>query len=166
METKSLFFKPLNLSYQGELFALHSDKEVMKYVREPDKNLAQTMKTIHDQMNFAAENNGHGIWCAHIKTDNAFIGWGYINHLEKNKEQPIEIGYRLKKDYWGRGFASEICGALTDFCFNKLNYQYLCAVTHLENIASQKVLLKNQYNYIGVATYYDHPVKYFERKSK
>ena len=39
--------------------------------------------------------------------------------------QGREIGYVLSKDYWGKGLMPEALQAVINYCFNKLNYDFL-----------------------------------------
>ncbi|KAB1232524.1 GNAT family N-acetyltransferase [Chryseobacterium viscerum] len=71
-----------------------------------------------------------------------FVGMCLARVFLDNPEQ-IEIGYTLGENYWGKGLGTEVCKALLDHCLS-LNYNKdIVAVTDLDNIGSQKVLLKN-----------------------
>jgi len=61
----------------------------------------------------------------------------------------LELGYRLHKKFWGQGYASELAGALCTWAFKKFPINKIVAVTELLNIASQKVLLKNGFEYVS-----------------
>ncbi|HVS92810.1 MAG TPA: GNAT family N-acetyltransferase [Mucilaginibacter sp.] len=54
----------------------------------------------------------------------------------------IELGYSFHVKYWGQGFATEMAHILINYGFMNTNADEIVAVTTLENIASQKVLLK------------------------
>lgn len=53
-----------------------------------------------------------------------------------------EIGYVLSKDYWGRGLMPEAVGAVTDFCFHTLGYDWLTCSHFLWNNQSRRVIEK------------------------
>lgn len=61
----------------------------------------------------------------------------------------LELGYRLHKKFWGRGYASELAGSLCAWAFKTFPINRIVAVTELLNVASQKVLLKNGFEYVG-----------------
>ena len=146
-----------------KLFILHSDEEVMKYIRTPDQSLADTQRTIEKQMGVRKVNPLLGIYCAHLKSSNEFMGWGYLNHLDFNQNDPIELGYRLHKKYWGSGFATEIAKTLSDHFFSFENSSILCAVTKQEHEASKKVLIKIGFKYMGLKYCYESENSYFEK---
>ena len=50
-----------------------------------------------------------------------------------------ELGFVLSKDYWGRGLAPEAIGAVVDYLFNDLDYDFLLCGYYNFNIQSKKV---------------------------
>ena len=74
-------------------------------------------------------------------TDNQFIGLIAIN-LGSTKFKSAEIWYKLRPDFWGKGFATEAVKAILDFGFNTLKLHRIEAGCAVENIGSIKVLEK------------------------
>ena len=64
-------------------------------------------------------------------------------------ERTHEIGYVLNRGWWGRGFASEIVGALLDFGFGELAAHRIYARVAPENEASSRVLAKHGFRLEG-----------------
>jgi RimJ/RimL family protein N-acetyltransferase len=62
--------------------------------------------------------------------------------LKTSKLGNIEVGYRLLPEYWGKGLATEGTKALIDYGFKDCKLEKVVAITHPQNKASQKVLLK------------------------
>nr|WP_295872315.1 GNAT family N-acetyltransferase [uncultured Chitinophaga sp.] len=54
----------------------------------------------------------------------------------------LEIGYTLAQAYWGKGIGTTVAKALVDYCFDQTDVKEVVALTDLDNIGSQKVLLK------------------------
>jgi ribosomal-protein-alanine N-acetyltransferase len=52
------------------------------------------------------------------------------------------LGYALLKEYWGKGYASESARAGRQYAFEVMKLPQIVAITEMDNIASQKVLLK------------------------
>ena len=50
-----------------------------------------------------------------------------------------EIGFVLSKDYWGRGLMSEAAGAVIDYLFNELDFDFLLCGYYNFNVQSKKV---------------------------
>ncbi|CAL2104297.1 Acetyltransferase (GNAT) domain-containing protein [Tenacibaculum sp. 190130A14a] len=59
-----------------------------------------------------------------------------------NDEGDRELGYRFRKPYWGKGYATEITKRMIDFSFSELKLDKITADVWVENIASNKVLSK------------------------
>lgn len=59
-----------------------------------------------------------------------------------------EIGYVLSKDYWGRGLMPEAVRAVTDYCFQKLKYDFLTAGYFLGNARSQRAIEKCGFQFL------------------
>lgn len=72
----------------------------------------------------------------------------------KAETHAYEIGFHLRKKYWGMGFASEAAIAVISYSFNTLNAEKLYAGHHPHNEASKKLLTKLGFQYIG-KNYYE-----------
>lgn len=70
-----------------------------------------------------------------------FIGLIAIN-LKKKKYQSGEVWYKIHKDFWAQGYATEALFALLDFGFNHLQLHRIEAGCAVENIASIRVIEK------------------------
>ncbi|MBC9914963.1 GNAT family N-acetyltransferase [Chitinophaga varians] len=79
-----------------------------------------------------------GIWDA---VTNDFIGTCLARPFVEVPGQ-LEIGYTLAKAYWGRGIATTVSKALVAYCFTHTSARDVVALTHPDNIGSQKVLEK------------------------
>jgi RimJ/RimL family protein N-acetyltransferase len=64
--------------------------------------------------------------------------------VRRDPERPweAELGYELAPDFWGRGYATEMAGALLAFAFGELHVHRLAAHCVADNTASARVLEK------------------------
>lgn len=67
----------------------------------------------------------------------------------KSEQRSYEIGFYLRKIYWGKGYAFEAANAVMDYSFTKLNADELYAGHHPQNVASKKLLTRLGFQYIG-----------------
>jgi len=65
------------------------------------------------------------------------------------KSQQCEVGYWLGPDFWNRGFASEVLGAVINWIKSEATVRQLIATTTKKNIASQKLLEKHGFEHQG-----------------
>ena len=54
-----------------------------------------------------------------------------------------KLGWILHKDYWGRGFGTELCGELLRYGFEDLRLRRICAECMVVNVGSWKVMEHN-----------------------
>lgn len=60
--------------------------------------------------------------------------------LGRSKDQEFELGYYLRRDQWGRGFATELVKAVVSFAFAELGVHRVLARVDPENPASVRVV--------------------------
>jgi [ribosomal protein S5]-alanine N-acetyltransferase len=65
----------------------------------------------------------------------------------------VELGYRLKVPYWGKGYATEVARAWLAYGFDELALDRIVGVTNPDNVASQRVLEKIGMHREGTTTY-------------
>lgn len=63
------------------------------------------------------------------------------------------LGFQLRPEYWGQGYATECGRAAVDYAFRALHIQKLVAGHHPDNAGSRKVLEKLGFTYTGDELY-------------
>ena len=122
------------------IFQLNSDPEVIKYVHEPLLTSEDQARKIIVDVIMPQYKNNLGRWAIHLKENNQFLGWCGLKYRPELDE--TDLGYRLKKSTWGKGYATEAAKHTLDHGLNKLNLPVITAHAHVENIGSIKVLEK------------------------
>jgi len=69
--------------------------------------------------------------------------------LRPYNENGYEIGFHLRPKFWGQGYATESANAVIQYAFKVLKAERLFAGHNPNNTASQKLLRKLQFTYIG-----------------
>ena len=159
LESERLYLREYTTDDVQLMFELNSDPEVMKYIGPPRTELESAKTTIARLIDYYTKNPGLGVWAAYEKDTNENIGFFELAHMDNTDE--IEVGYRLHKRYWGKGYATEMSKILVDYGFNRMKLDKIVGITHHENYASQKVLIKAGLVYIRDDHFYDLDVKYF-----
>jgi RimJ/RimL family protein N-acetyltransferase len=122
------------------LWRLYSDPEVMRYVGGV-KSRAETESGLQTRvLDYYEEHPGLGMWATLERATGACIGFHLLNNIQG--ESYIQVGYVLFKEYWGRGYATEMASRVLRYGFTDLGLPMICAITNLPNVASQSVLLK------------------------
>ena len=147
-----------------DIYRLGTDPEVMRYIsygkvqtrREARKDLATRIRMSTGKT---------GYWITENAETGAFLGWLALKKL--GQTQDFEIGFRLLKSAWGKGYATEGSRRLLDYAFWDLELPKVLAVAMPENKASRRVLEKLGLNYLGMGEYYDtHCVLYSIKKEE
>jgi RimJ/RimL family protein N-acetyltransferase len=89
------------------------------------------------------EKDGHGLWAMDLKPTGEMIGDCGITVQEVDGERLPEIGYHVRRDIWGQGFATEAARACRDYGFERLKAEFLVSLIRPENLASRRVAERN-----------------------
>lgn len=89
-----------------------------------------------------------GFWAAQEAGSGVFLGWFEFRPLDENSAAVVELGYRLNKAAWGRGYATEGSRALVDKGFTDLGVDRITANTMTVNSGSRRVMEKAGLSFI------------------
>jgi ribosomal-protein-alanine N-acetyltransferase len=94
---------------------------------------------------------GYGQWAVELRETGQFIGLiGFARADFKAGFTPcIEIAWRLHKDFWNRGYATEGAQACLDYGFQVLNLDVVHSFTAILNVPSQRVMEKIGLGFVG-----------------
>ncbi|WP_299157235.1 GNAT family N-acetyltransferase [uncultured Tenacibaculum sp.] len=136
-ETQRLVIRKLELLDLEGFFKLESNPLVLQYATGDVKTLLECEKELKNLIEkYDEENNDFWIYTIEHKLNNEFLG---TVALVKDDEGNDEIGYRFIQEYWGNGYATEICEALINYC-KSIGMKKLIGCVVDENIASAKIL--------------------------
>ena len=143
-----------------DLYRLDRDPRVVRYVSTGHPaTRAETQATMRRILRYYRLYPDLGAWFATRRDTGAFIGWFCLKYAGRSPD--VEIGYRLVPGAWGKGFATEGASALLNFGFDELGLHRIIGVTHRDNHASQRVLMKAGLDDCGWGRYYDMRLRLF-----
>lgn len=161
LQTDRVILREFCLSDEEELFELDSDPEVMKYLTGGIATAREEILPLIKRVDFLREkfSGRFGVWIAETKETKEFIGWFHFRPDRKDLDniKRIELGYRLKKKFWGRGIASEVSLALIKKGFTELLVEEVFAITLKDNLASQAVMKKVGMRFVREFDYEQSP---------
>ncbi len=138
LETERLQLRELTPEDAQSMFDLNSDPEVIKYTGDPPfESVEQTKVFLQNYDDY--KKNGFGRWAMISKAENEFIGWC---GLKLNEEKLIDLGFRVFRKHWNKGYASEAAKACIHYGFETLGFDQITGRVLSENTASIKVLEK------------------------
>jgi [ribosomal protein S5]-alanine N-acetyltransferase len=86
---------------------------------------------------------GHGLWAMTLKGAEQVIGDCGLIAQEVEGVEETEIGYHIRRDFWGQGLATEAARACRDYGFERLGRSRLISMIRPENFPSRRVAEKN-----------------------
>ena len=160
LETDRLLLRTFTTKDAPLIYQLNLDPDVIRYTLDPIRDMEHAREVLEKTIlpQYALYN--HGRWAVHVKPDIEFIGWCGLKY--RAEENEIDLGYRFKKDFWGKGYATEAAYASIKYGFEKLDLKRIVGRTDPENIASCIVLEKCGLTFIGEGEVDGHPVNTYE----
>ncbi|WP_420412822.1 GNAT family N-acetyltransferase [Roseibium sp.] len=121
-----------------------ADPEVMRYFPEPLTRA--TTAALIDRAKAKQEREGFCFGPVETKADGEFLGFVGLSIPVYEKPLPfdpcVEIGWRLKRSAWGKGYASEAARAWLRFGFETIRLKEIVSFTSKTNLPSQKVMAR------------------------
>jgi ribosomal-protein-alanine N-acetyltransferase len=122
--------------------ALNADPEVMRYF--PATLTRAESDAFAERIEEHLARHGFGLWAVELFGEVPFAGYVglAIPAFQAAFTPCVEIGWRLARAFWGRGYATEAARAVVTFAFATLRLPELVSFTVPENLASRRVMEK------------------------
>jgi RimJ/RimL family protein N-acetyltransferase len=157
LETARLTLRQWREEDKLPLYHMCSDPSVMRYFPAP--LLREQSDELFERASRLIDENGWGFWAVELKESGEFIGFVGMHFQDADSGIPCapltEIGWRLSKAHWRKGYASEAALEVLQFAFSELDLAEVYAFTTLTNTPSQQVMLKIGMENTGHD--FDHP---------
>jgi len=111
------------------------------------------------------ENSRLGRWPIVRTSDHALIGTCLLRPVsfdETPERREVELGYRLTRDNWGQGLATECAQMLLNYGFRRVGLENICAFAVADNTASLRVIEKLGFKARGERRFMKHKVLVFD----
>jgi RimJ/RimL family protein N-acetyltransferase len=135
--------------------AMNVDAEVMRFF--PGTQSREVSDRSIDTWHAELEQRGWSNWAVELVASGAFAG--FIGLSVPRRALPfmpcVEVGYRLAREHWGRGLATEGARAALDTAFERLGMTDIVSFTALLNVPSQAVM--RRIGMIDAHEDFDHP---------
>ena len=137
VRTARLVLRPFREDDLEPLLLMHNDPEVMEFLTGGEPQSRQEVA-----QDLAGRFARRGFWVAVERDSGAWLGW-FATSREPNRDPgDRELGYRLRRTAWGKGYATEGSLALIDHAFADPEVQRVWAETMAVNLRSRRVLEK------------------------
>jgi len=150
IETDRLFIRPLTYDQILKYIKCDNSLERELSLNESSRSMSSELKEAMEQtilpnvMDSAKNYLYCTLWTGIWKKANCMIGDLCIIG-EPNENGEIEIGYGTYEEFQGRGFMTELVGGIIIWANTQTQVRSIIASTEKENVASFKVLQKNNF---------------------
>ncbi|GLY94193.1 GNAT family acetyltransferase [Actinoplanes sp. NBRC 103695] len=151
LETERLRLREFEAGDVAALVDLDSDPEVMFHL---NGGRATGEREIEDDvlpymLSWYSRPGGFGYWAVEERATGAFVGWFHLRPGRRRAASDgAEIGYRFRRDVWGKGYATEGTRALIAKAFTDLGVKRVFAETMAVHTASRRVMEKAGLRYL------------------
>jgi RimJ/RimL family protein N-acetyltransferase len=150
LETERLVLRRFTPADVDNLVELDGDPDVMHYITggrttprdEIESDFLPAFLSYYER--FA----GYGFWAVIEKSGGEFLGWFHLRPPQGADPDEPELGYRLRKAAWGKGYGTEGSRALIHKGFSELGARRVYAETMAVNLASRRVMEKAGLRYV------------------
>ncbi|WP_338767171.1 GNAT family N-acetyltransferase [Bernardetia sp. ABR2-2B] len=130
-----------------EIIASFREENAVKYIKHL-QNLSNSEYTnFLENKRILSENQHLYYWVVREKKTEKYIGtMGVMPYL--GSDATFHIGFRISKDFQGKGFATELGEKVIDFVKNELKHQQIFGLIMEGNITSQTLLKKLGFQFL------------------
>ncbi|WP_430403636.1 GNAT family N-acetyltransferase [Fluviicola sp.] len=145
LETPRLYLREMTPEDAEAAYLLNLDPEVLLYTGDDPFQSVQEAKTFLE--NYASYRTyGFGRWGMILKETGEYLGWCGLKYTPELDE--FDIGYRLMKKFWGKGYATEAAEACMKLGFEQFDMKTIVGRVVPANLASVRVLEKIGLTYL------------------
>jgi len=162
LRTERLLLRQWRDEDRAPFAALNADPVVMEHF--PSTMTRERSDEYVDRVSTLIAERGWGTWAVEVVATREFIGFVGLNEprFDAHFMPAVEIGWRLARDAWGHGYATEAARAVLAYAFDELGLDEVVSFTTVENRRSRRVMER-----IGMtrdaADDFDHPLVADER---
>jgi RimJ/RimL family protein N-acetyltransferase len=144
LETERLILRQFTADDVDNLVELDGDPDVMFYVTggRPTPRAEVENEIIPAYLAHYRRHDGYGYWAAVEKSTGDFVGWFHFRPAEGHPDDEPELGYRLRRSAWGKGYATEGSIALIDRGFREYGVRRVVAEAMAVHTSSRRVMEK------------------------
>lgn len=149
LQTERLRLRRFTAADVENLVALDGDPEVMRYLTNGRPTARESVEDeVLPSILRCYERGAAGCWAAQELAGGEFLGWFSLQPPPDGGTTELDLGYRLRRSAWGRGYATEGARALVRTAFDVLGAQRVFAQTMAVNFRSRRVMEKAGLRYL------------------
>ena len=140
IETERLILRRYKETDIDAIYDIITDKRLSTYIKFPELTKEQELECIKEWIK-EADDSKYERWVIERKKDDAIVGNIDVNTVVK-KHNYCNVGYTIRYDYWGNGYAAEALEAVSNHLLEESGYYLVeCSCNEL-NKQSFRVMEK------------------------
>ncbi|WP_416982658.1 GNAT family N-acetyltransferase [Streptomyces sp. T028] len=142
--TRRLWLRQWTEADLDALAEMDADPDVMRYIGDGSPGTRERTAAALARARAAWDERGYGLFAAEESVTGELIGWvglavpAYLPEIMPT----VEIGWRLRRRSWGRGYATEAAREVLAFAFDEAGLDRVVSICHVDNHASARVMTK------------------------
>lgn len=119
---------------------MNADPVVMEYF--PDRLTREQSDDLIEKIEAGFEANGFGLWALEAQATGEFVGFTGLATpaFDAHFTPAVEVGWRLARSAWGKGYATEAAQAALVFGFEEVGLSEVVSFTSATNMRSRAVM--------------------------
>jgi len=156
LRTTRLLLRPWRPGDKEPFARLNADPQVMEHF--PAALTRAESDALVDRIQARIAEDGFGFWALEVAETGSFIGFTGLSRprFSAHFTPAVEIGWRLARNAWGQGYATEAARAATAYAFDQAGLDEIVSFTPRTNTRSQAVMRRLGMRHDS-ADDFDHP---------
>ncbi|WP_042416902.1 GNAT family N-acetyltransferase [Streptacidiphilus anmyonensis] len=146
LTTDRLLLRPPSEEDIAPLLEMNTDPEVMRYIGDgsPGPSDPESTAGIVARARQGWADNGFGMLSVLTRDGGEYAGWVTLAEPRFLPQllPVVEIGWRFRRAFWGRGYATEAAAPLLAFAFDEAGLDRIVSIRHPDNDRSRRVMEK------------------------
>lgn len=142
--TERLRLEPIGTGHPEDLLRVYQDPAVAEWFGVWTPEMAQREVA---RMGRGWESDGVHKWMAYDRSTGELVGRGGLSRVHLAGQERLEIGWVLRGQFWGQGYATEIGRAGLAFAFDELAADEVVSYTEARNARSRAVMERLGFRY-------------------
>lgn len=137
LQTERLIIREFTDEDIDLIYDINNDSACIRFNGWDSMSYERCQEEIRKWIEKYSFNPGTGAFCVENKTEKTKIGMAFIVGTDKVGE--YEVGFRLRRIHWEKGYAKEITKGFIEYSKSNLKVSALIAEVYKSNIRSRKV---------------------------
>jgi RimJ/RimL family protein N-acetyltransferase len=143
-ETERLVIRPPVEDDLDPLAAINADPEVMRYIGDGGTRSREQTEAGLARARQEWDERDFGMFTVELRDSRRYLGWVALAEPAFLPEvmPAVEIGWRLGREHWGRGYATEAARVVLRYALRTVGLDRIVSIRHVDNEASKRVMDK------------------------